>query len=103
MIPALRTAAADPQIRGVPLAVYLYLVHELDPVSFKKVKVATVARAVHAKEISTAWAIRRLVAAGYLERGPQEERCGTYRLVWTVPAAGRIGGAPPRGAAARSA
>jgi len=100
VIPTLRVAAADPEVRGAPLAVLLYLAHELDVGQFRPVKVAVVASALHIKDITAAWAIRRLAELGYLELGPKTERLNTYRLVWTMPASvraqtGKAGKRPP--------
>lgn len=83
--PRLRSAARDRAIRGAPLAVYLHLVYELDPVCFTPIKVASIAHTLHLKDVTCAWALRRLVTARYLERGPKSGRTGMYRLVWSAP------------------
>ncbi|MGI8766587.1 MAG: hypothetical protein ACR2KM_08755 [Gemmatimonadaceae bacterium] len=83
MIPRLKEAAADPRVRGAPLAVYAYLADELDPVRYKSVKVATLARALYLKDVTCAWALKRLVSDGYLERSGNRRRW-TYRIVWSA-------------------
>lgn len=66
----LRAAATDPRLRGAPLAVYVYLVPGLDDQAYQPVKIASLAHALGLKDRTAAWAVQRLVHAGYLERGP---------------------------------
>jgi hypothetical protein len=83
--PRLRDATTDLGLRGAPLLVYVYLLHELDPVEHRPLKILPVATILHLKEVTTWRAIRRLVDNRYLEQGPVDGRIRTYRLVWSAP------------------
>lgn len=85
-IETLRRAAADVEIRGAPLAVFLYLNQELDITEYRPVKVASVATELHLKPWNAAKALRRLTQAGYIEAGGKIDRVRSYRLRIRPPA-----------------
>lgn len=81
LAPRLKAAASDPQLRGAPLAVLLHEWDRLDEQVYTPIKVIRLAFELHLKEVTVGWALRRLVDAGYLERGPRDQRVRTYRRV----------------------
>jgi predicted transcriptional regulator len=85
--PSLRDAKSDPELRGAPLSVFLHVFDTLNPQRFEPLKVSALASDIHMDE-GTAWrALAKLIERGYLERGTDEGRIGTYRIVWDRSAA----------------
>lgn len=78
----LRRANADPRLRGAPFAVYFYLSDELNMQDFRPKKVESIMADVHMKNPTAKFALRRLIATGYLEPGPKIDRVRSYKLVW---------------------
>jgi DNA-binding IclR family transcriptional regulator len=83
MIPALRDASEDPALRGSPLAVYVWILHQLEPHAFRPVKLDWVATTLSMKRHTVARALRILTARGYLERGRKDGQSPSYRLLVT--------------------
>ncbi len=84
MIPRLKDASGDLDLQGPPLAVYLRLIYELDPMEFRPVKQWALARSLQFSERTVRRALKKLVARGYVERGevrPPDIR--EYRLVYS--------------------
>lgn len=83
MIPALRQAFTDAELRGVPLAVLGWLAAEvLDVQDYRRVKIALVEAAMRCGKATAVDALALLTTRGYLQRrdsidGPE------YRLRWT--------------------
>lgn len=77
-----KRAAADRRIRGAPFLLLMHLSDELDDDAYKAKKTKVVARELHLELPTVARALRRLVAAGYLERGAKIDRVWSYRLKW---------------------
>jgi hypothetical protein len=74
-------AACDPDLRGAPLSILIWAHAHLDFEEYRPLKVAFVATEVKLKEVTAAWALKRLVDAGYLKAGEKVDRVRTYRLV----------------------
>lgn len=73
-------AAADPAVSGAAAKAYLWLGETLDAEEFRAVKVRSLALTLRFELQTTARALRRLVSAGYIERGAKVARTWTYRL-----------------------
>lgn len=83
-----RKAHLDRRIYGSAFAVYHYLCEEevINPADYSRVKADSVATAMGIGEPTVKWALRRLVATGYITRGAKDGRMWTYRLVWPADA-----------------
>lgn len=92
-VPAHRDAAQDIALRGAPLAVYDWLIYQLEPHRFKVLKIAGAALSLRMKRHTVIRALRVLCARGYLELSRVEHGKHSYRLCMTrvtpeVPFAG---------------
>lgn len=84
MLPRLRDAADDLDLHGPPLAVYLRLIYDLDPTTFRPVKQFALARRLQMSTRTVRRALNLLVARGYIERGPSApHETREYRLVYS--------------------
>lgn len=84
MIPAFKVASYDQTLRGVPIIVYLHLLHELDPMQWREVKRVALASLLCYHEETISDALNTLTAEGYLERQPwQPGAPRLYRLVYS--------------------
>lgn len=86
MIPsALVQASEDPALRGAPLAVYIWCLHNLDALEERPVKVAVVARILRMKETTAYEALTRLATCGYLARGHRPQRGARHYRLFAAP------------------
>lgn len=70
----------DRRLTRADLLVYGALLRDTDPMAYRPVKLARIARATGLQERHALRAIKHLRARGYLERGPTAEgRVNTYR------------------------
>ena len=79
-IPAHRDASNDPALRGSPLAVYDFLIYELEVYEWRQVKITGIALALRRKRSTIIRALRLLSSCGYLERGKGNGNRHLYRL-----------------------
>lgn len=82
-IPAHRDAVNDQELRGAPLQVYDALIYELEPHSYRVVKVISLAFTLRVKPVTVRKALGLLVSRGYLEIGRGDGRSRSYRLCLT--------------------
>lgn len=84
--PIARFAPGDKRIRGAALAAYWHILQSgaLDFVDFTELKAVVVESGIHVDERTARFAIRQLVARGYLdeEARPYVSAPGRYRLRW---------------------
>lgn len=82
MIPApLSSAKSDPRLRGAPLAVYVWCLEHLDALDYRPVKILSLSAALHLRTNTAVFALRRLVEAGYIAKGPRPKgEARHYRL-----------------------
>jgi len=83
VIPALRDAAEDHALRGAPLAVYVWAIHQLDWHEERALKVAVVAHALRIERETAGRALKLLVQRGYLARRHTGTRGYLYRTLYT--------------------
>jgi DNA-binding MarR family transcriptional regulator len=81
------TAAFDRRLWQVDLTLYLFLCTQLDVMTYRPIKHSWLARRMGRKRQSVHRSLRRLLAYGYLERGPLSGKLRTYRLVANIAAA----------------
>jgi DNA-binding MarR family transcriptional regulator len=83
-VPAHSEAANDAALRGAPLALYDWLLYQLEPHSYRPVKISAVARILRMKRQTVGVALKILCANGYLESSPTSEtRILAYRICLT--------------------
>ena len=80
VIPALLTAAEDYELRGAPLAVYVWCIGQLDLQELRPLKVSGIAHALRMKPHTAGRALRLLVVRGYLSRRHMGTIGYAYRL-----------------------
>ncbi len=85
MIPAFTSAIQDRALRGHAREVYFWCHEHLDVIEYRSVKHALVAADMEMKDLAVFRSIELLLKRGYLDRGPKEGRCWTYRLVYSRP------------------
>jgi hypothetical protein len=82
-IPALVDALQDRTLRGHAREVYLWFYQNMDLVEFRPVKHSVIEVALGINSMSVARAVDRLLAAGYLDRGPRDGKLWLYRLYFS--------------------
>jgi predicted transcriptional regulator len=84
VIPALSTALTDERVSPRDFQVLFLLVTiELEPVNYREVKLAVIAKQLEQDESTISRSLTRLVEAGYLERLPST-RPAQYRFKYQV-------------------
>jgi predicted transcriptional regulator len=89
--PAVQSALQDPELRGQPITVYLYLLPGLRFQEWRPVKVHTIQRSLRMGKRRVISALKRLVDAGYLQRVRDPATLGggyRYLLVESLPPRG---------------
>jgi hypothetical protein len=81
--PALLDAGEDPELRGAPLAVLVWLWGQLEPHGYRAVKAEAVALTLRMKRDTVDRALRILTMHGYLEQGQKVGQCRTFRVLIT--------------------
>ena len=81
--PALLAAADDPELRGAPLAVLVWLWGQLEPHGYRAVKTSAVGAALGIRRGTVGRALHLLVERGYLAEGPRDGAMRSYRLLVT--------------------
>lgn len=85
ILPALRDATTDRDLRGWPIHVLTFLHGELDVGEDRWVTAWWIAEKIGAKRPTVSRALQRLVDRGYLRRGNTAEgNIGSYRIVATL-------------------
>jgi len=85
-LPAAVTCMQDPETRGNPREVYVWLHQRLDVQHFRAVKVDEVSFSMRLSRSAAGEALLTLVRLGYLDRAPLDRRAYTYRLFHSNPA-----------------
>lgn len=85
VIPAFMTAMQDPELRGAPREVYLWLHERLDLVEYREVKAIGIQEDLRLHKGTVSDALELLVRLEYLSRGARNGRIWTYRLVYSTP------------------
>lgn len=78
-LPATLDALLDTRLRRQDLRVYGALLREADPLAYRPIKLASLARATGMSGPHVWRSLRHLIRFGYLERGPREGPIRTYR------------------------
>lgn len=82
-LPALFAASKDRALKGSPITVYVWLIHNLlDVETFKPIKIDGLAAALEMKPETTSRSVRALVDGGYIERRYVKRAGYSYRLRW---------------------
>lgn len=80
--PLLAEAVEDPQLRGAPLHVLLFLHKVLEYGEYREIKHWVIAEKTKLSRRNVSRAIKHLVGLGYLRAGPTKERnIGSYMLL----------------------
>lgn len=80
-VPAHKDAVQDAALRGAPLAVYDWLLYQLDRHCFTEIKISGTASALHMKRRTVRVALRLLRDRGYLDWRPTSTRALAYRIL----------------------
>ena len=86
MIPApLSSAKCDPRLRGAPLAVYVWCLEHRDPLDDRPVKVLRLTTELRMQKDTAIFALRRLVEAGYIAKGPRPKGEARHYRLYAAP------------------
>lgn len=74
ILPALKDASTDRQLRGAEVRILVYLHTLLIPGEFRVLTLDSVAPFVHMNRATVSKALKRLTTQGYIREGPRQER-----------------------------